>query len=486
MIPDFDLVVAGGGPAGLACAISAARAFRRSTGTGARILILEKMPRPGRKLLVSGQGKCNITHSGDSAAFLAHYNGGTSVDPAERPFPVQRFLKPALLNFTNTDLANFLSSGGVELADSGSGKLFPASGRALDVLVCLERFLAAENIPAVCGLGLKTVEVLPAGGFRLYCSGSACVVRSAGSTLDLSGWNVEGSNPINTRTLCISTGGASWPVTGSSGDGYALASGLGHTIIPAMPALSPVRCTSPLIPNLAGVALRDCCLRLWRKDKKVAQGRGDVLFTHTGLSGPGILDISRHVRSLDVLEFPLLPIGIRESLNMPDFDGVAADRILAAECDKYPKRESLTVLLGLGCTASVARELLDSLSIRRSTKACTLSRQERKALSSALCGHKIQVQKVEGFETAMLTAGGIALAEVDPATMASRIQPGLWFAGEVLDYDGDTGGYNLQAAFSTGVLAGKSIARELGTSMDSGPSQTVSGSRQSLAREGEP
>jgi predicted Rossmann fold flavoprotein len=400
----YDTIVAGAGPAGLACALCAAE-----EGT---VLLIEKNPDPGRKLRLSGSGKCNITHGGDIRSFFTRYGDHGA------------FLKPALLNFSNCHLIALLESYGIRCGEEPDGKVFPESRRAADVLNAL--LVAVQESGAVVRYSdpvqdaVKKEEIFK--------------ITTAGKRYDA-------------RALVIATGGKSYPGTGSTGDGYRLAEKFGHSIIAPAPALTPVFVASYPFSDLTGISFSGAELSLFREGKKVRSHAGDLLLTHTGLSGPAILDFSRYIRSGDILRISFLPKEQR--------DGVSSDfsRTLNLSGTKMVK----TVLAGYRLPERFLVRILEIAGIPPGTTCAHLSESARKRLIASLTDFPFTVSRLGGFDEAMVTSGGVSLAEINQKTMESRLVPGLYFAGEVLDIDGDTGGFNLQAAFSTGVLAGSRL-----------------------------
>ncbi|MDF0591177.1 BaiN/RdsA family NAD(P)/FAD-dependent oxidoreductase [Candidatus Methanocrinis natronophilus] len=404
----LDLIVIGVGPAGLFAAINAA-------GGGGRVLVLEKKRTPGRKLLISGSGRCNITHDGDIRAFLDRYGGAG------------RFLRPALLGFTNCDLIAFFEERGLSMTTLEGGKVFPKTQRSRDVLDILIAEGEARGVEIACAKSVTSIEK----------SGDEFLVAC-------------GDEAYRSRTLVIATGGRSYPATGSSGDGYSFAGALGHAIVEVGPALAPVRIRDYPFADLAGISLPGARVSIFR-GKKVKEETGDVLFTHDGLSGPGILDLSRYIRAGDVLRVSFAGERRREEI----------DDWHLERSQKDGPRNLRSVLAELVIPARLAARVLEVLHIPVDLKCAEMTRAMRTGLADHLAGFPFVVEEVGGFDSAMATRGGVDLREINPKTMESRLVSGLYFAGEVLDVDGDSGGYNLQAAFSTGALAGRSIRKRL-------------------------
>jgi len=431
-----DVLVIGAGPAGISAAIAAAE-------QGARVLLLERMQSPALKFLVSGSGQCNLSHGGAIADFMERFGGGAKKGDGGR------FLRPALFGFSNADLAAFCGDRGLVLEESANGKLFPITRRSRDVV---DLFLAEARR---LGVELQTsVRVVVAR--VVYAQESV-----AGFELG-QGSGMESDPTFQGRCLILATGGKSYPLTGSDGDGYALALSLTHTLVEPGPALTPVLGSmsgsgsyAPFV-DCSGVSIPGTSIAVFRKGRKTAEARGDVLFTHRGLSGPGILDLSRHIRPGDEL---------RVSLSPGNGGAEACDKKLLQAIDSQSKRSMLRVLTGFGLSDSLARAALVSLGIESQAKAAELTRTARSALAASLAeggdgGHAFHVANLGSWSEAMVTRGGVRLAEVNSKTMESRLVPGLFFAGELLDYDGDTGGYNIQAALSTGRLAGQLAGKQ--------------------------
>jgi hypothetical protein len=402
----YSLVVIGGGPAGLFCAL-------RAAGNGRRILILEKKAHPGRKLLLSGLGQCNITHDEDIGSFLSHYGDNG------------RFLKPALMNFQNLDLISFFTERGLPLMTEPGGKVFPRSRKSSEILDILVKDCAAARVEIRCGNPVLEVSVWD-DGFS---------IRTDQGT-------------YRGDQLVIATGGLTYPATGSTGDGYVFARTLGHSVTEVSPALAAVTIQDYRFSDLAGISFPDVIISLYCAGQKVRRHTGDLLLTHSGLSGPGILDLSRFIGPGDTLRVSFLP-----SIDHQKVRGTLLSRISASG-----KARVRTVLTGFDLPERFVNKLLTLAGVDPDLTGAHLSRKDRSALIELLTGCPFVVGRLAGVHEAMVTRGGVTLAEIDPKTMESRLVPGLFFVGEVLDIDGDTGGYNLQAAFSTAALAARTIA----------------------------
>ncbi len=420
-IQTYTAIIIGAGPAGLFAAIRLAE-----TIGGEGILILERREKPARKLLLSGSGQCNLTHAGEIADFLGRYGGGPKAESAAR------FLKPALYAFTNEELLAWFHAKGMEFETEDSGKIFPADRRATSVLKILQDEAYRLGVRIAANSRVSGISV--SEGFLVRVeTGTAAAPEPA-----------EYSAPV----VLIATGGLSYPKTGSTGDGYALAASLGHRVVPPRPALAPVYVRNFALNSLAGLSFHDAGLSVLREGKRVFSAEGDLLITHEGLSGPLILDASRHIAPGDSLEVNFVDVAIEEFRNRLD-----------AELKTNPRRLVRTALADLGLTKNMAELFCDLSGITKEETAAALPRAKREALCRFACAHPFYVARLGTLEVAMVTAGGVDLAEVNPGSMESRLVPGLFFAGEVLDIDGDTGGYNLQAAFSTGSLAAEAMAK---------------------------
>ena len=417
----WDVLVVGAGPAGLFAALGAAgiatgKSGEAPKGVAPRVLVLEKMPTPGRKLLISGSGRCNVTHAGPISDFFARYGKR------------ERFVKPALLNFTNENLVQFLKAHGLPCVRLNDGKIFPKTERARDVLNLLLEACQTRNVRLECGQPVLSARWNPDESVFEVRTGSGETFRSL--------------------KLILTVGGKSYPTTGSTGDGALFARAFGHTLVPLKPALTSVTITRYPFGSCAGIALPNALLSLHRGGQLIASHRGDVLFTHQGLSGPGILDFSRLFEPNDELRLASVC--------------ALKDEFLTDLLQRNSQREIGNLLrTEFQLSDRFVSELLRNRQIPDSLRAWQVTRPQRLAILGLLTSFPLTIQSLGGFREAMVTSGGIELSEVNRQTMESRRVPGLFFAGEVLDVDGDSGGFNLQFAFSSGLVAGQNAVKTI-------------------------
>jgi hypothetical protein len=415
-ISKYQVVVIGGGAAGLMAAGQAA-------ASGAKTLLLEKMPRAGLKLRITGKGRCNLTNTADLNEFIKHLR------------PDGRFMRQAFNRFFNSDLIAFFEELGVPTVTERGGRVFPASGRAGDVSDALMIWVRK------CGVEVKSrtpVEAL------LIQDGHVKGVRA----VDASG---KGNTVYRSDTVIITTGGASYPLTGSTGDGYRLAGSAGHTIVPVRPGLVPLETEGGVALRLAGLELRNVKVSLWVDGKKSGEEFGEMGFTPFGVTGPIILTLSR--KAVDGIgEGKKVSVSIDLK---PALDKNKLNERLLRDLDTHGRQQFKSLLKGL-LPLKMIPVCNDLTHIPPDKKGHQITAYERNRLAEWLKNFRIDVIGYRPFDEAIITAGGVDTKEVDPYTMESRIVKRLFFAGEVLDIDGDTGGYNLQEAFSTGWVAGRS------------------------------
>ncbi|MFA5221996.1 MAG: NAD(P)/FAD-dependent oxidoreductase [Methanoregula sp.] len=404
-VESYDVAVIGGGPAGLFCAA-------KTAGSGCRVVLLEKNTSPGAKLLLSGSGQCNITHAGEIREFLPHYPGQ------------EKFIRPALFGFSNRDLIAFFRERGLEMMTEERGKVFPQSRSAADVLAILMDECRRRGVEIRCGNAVTEITTTPEG---FLITTPLITVRSG--------------------VLVIATGGASYPKTGSTGDGYRFAGSLCQPVTEIAPGLTPLLIRDFPFAALMGISFEDMRFSVWREHRKLSDYHGDVLFTHLGLSGPGILDASRDIRPDDEVRLSFAGKMTREEFVQD----------LVTRAAENPTWQLRTILAAYPVPERLNRKLLMLSGIPDDIKCAHFSAAMRSKLATLCTEFPLTVSAPGGFSVAMVTRGGVAREGVNKKTMESTTVPHLYFAGEVLDIDGDTGGYNLQAAFSTGYLAAQGI-----------------------------
>ena len=404
----------------------------QSAELGADTLILEKMKQPGRKLRITGKGRCNVTNVASLSDFIEHFGANG------------KFLRQVFSRFFTEDLMAFFESTEVPMIVERGGRVFPASGDARHVVDGLVRQVLNHGVDLQTGMTVN----------RLLFKGKQVVgVEVHQSPIPRLSTTTEHHSVIkryDADSVIIATGGASYPATGSTGDGYRLAESAGHKIVPVRPALVPLETAGDVAPRLQGLSLRNVTAGVWVNGKKQAEAMGELLFTHFGLSGPIILSLSRYV--VDALRMNrkvALSIDLKPALDYPKLDG----RLLR-DLNEHGKQYFRTVLKGL-LPRKLISVCIDSTGISPDKRGHQVTVGERKRLRTWLKDVRFDITGYRPFEEAIITAGGVDTREIDPRTLASRLVKGLYFAGEVLDIQADTGGYNLQAAFSTGWVAGR-------------------------------
>jgi predicted Rossmann fold flavoprotein len=429
-MPKKKIVVAGAGPAGLMAAGMAAK-------SGSEVMLLEKMPRPGTKLRLTGAGRCNLTNSAPLPDFIAHFGPGG------------RFLRQAFSQFFSSDLVEFLKTIGIRTKTESDGRIFPASGKAGEVADALVDWVVNSGAKILTETSVKRLI-----GEKEKVIGVEVFVNSYHGTKSTSHLH-RPKTEHEADAVIIACGGASYPSTGSVGDGYELAESAGHTIIPIRPALVPIKTAGDVAPRLQGVSLNRVKAKLWIGGKKSMERIGELIFTHFGLSGPMIMDLSKFiVDALGENQKVVLSLDF-----MPDLDEGKLYHLLETRL-REKGRQKLQTSLAEFMPKKLISVCVDLAKIPSNRVGNQVTASERKRLGLLLKDFKMGVTGRLPLAEAMVTAGGVDTIEVDPRTMESRLVRGLYFAGEVLDIAADSGGYNLQAAFSTGWLAGKSAGRE--------------------------
>lgn len=405
----YDLIIIGGGAAGL---------FAAANSRGLNTLLLEKMPSTGKKILISGGGMCNLTNSDEPEDFIQRFGSRQKAN----------FLKPSLLGLTPERTIDWFENRGLALETREDGKVFPQSQKATDLVSTLYGQAADSKVKILCSNPVSAID----------------------KKNDF--FTVTTDNQVfKSRNVLLATGGKSFASTGSDGSGYSLARSLGHRMVEPTQALVPLLIDNYPFYHLSGSSLRHITVDFYRKgeQKRYLRASGDLLFTHKGLSGPVILNNSRLVSKGDILKISLLPGDNREELR----DELSS--LLAAASGKTIR----AVLKSKGIFTALNDSLLEILEIPRDKRCGELSKKVRNKLITSLLEFSMTVSRKGHFTAAMATAGGVSLEDVDRKTMESRLVSGLYFSGEVLDLDGDTGGYNIQAAFSTAFCAVEAIKR---------------------------
>jgi flavoprotein, HI0933 family len=403
----YDIAIIGAGPAGLMAGI-------RATELGAKVILIEKNKRPGLKLLTTGGGRCNITNAIFNPKEMAEKYGQNG-----------KFLISALNKFGAKEIIDFFNSRGIFTKIEKINQVFPESNRSTEILNTL-------------------IDEFKRNGGKLV---TEAIVRNIVMENDTIIKVVLNSNEeIEAKKYIIATGGRSYPDTGSTGDAYIWLKKLGHTIITPQPALSPIIVKENLVKKLEGLSLNDVTLNLYDGDKKIKSLTGDIVFTSTGVSGPAAMDLTRYIKGTEKLS---LKIDF-----LPDYTSEILDEHLRDIFTLHGTKLFRNSLDGL-VPPKLQYLLCDILSISPDKKASVINREERKSLINFLKNFNLKIQSIGGYDKAIVTQGGVALNEINPKNMQSKIIPNLFIAGELLDLDGPSGGYNLQICWTTGYVAGE-------------------------------
>lgn len=409
----MKVIVIGAGAAGLLAAGQAA-------ANGAEVTVLEKNDRPGRKLLITGKGRCNITNTDDIKQFIKNIPGNG------------QFLYGAFNRFSNRDLISFLNENGLATKEERGGRVFPVSDRAQDVVETLVNFCVSKGVE-----------------FR-YTAGAAGILADNQQVTSV---KLKDGSLLGCDSVILAAGGASYPGTGSTGDGYRIAEALGHTIVPLKPSLIPLETEEKWVKELQGLALKNVEAAVFYEGEKTAAEFGEMLFTHFGVSGPVILTLSRTAAGL-------LEKGGRVQLRINLKPALSPDQLDSRIQRDFSglSRKQFKNSLGELLPKSLIPVIMKLSGIPEEKPVNQITREERLGLAGLLQSLTLNVKGLRPLAEAIVTAGGISVKEINPKTMESKIVKGLFPAGEVVDVDGYTGGYNLQAAFSMGCLAGINAA----------------------------
>ncbi len=405
----FDIAVIGGGAAGMMAAISAAM-------YGANVVILEKNHILGKKMRITGKGRCNITNACEDTVFFEN-------------IPVNsKFMYSAYYNFNNFALQKFLADNGLELKTERGGRVFPKSDKAIDVVNVFIKILQDLNVDVLFSR-VRNIQKNSSGFFEI-------------SLVD---------NKITSVAVILATGGVSYPLTGSTGDGYKFAQKFGHHITDLKPSLVPIEISEQYCTELQGLSLKNVGIKVCDNEKCVYSDFGEMMFTHFGVTGPIVLSSSSHIKSDKNYK---LYIDLKPALSAE-----MLDKRLLRDFSQFINKNfsnSLDLLL----PKKLIPVIIELSGIHPDKKVNSITKAERENLVALMKGFPISVKGLRPIEEAIITSGGVQLQEVNPSTMESRLCNNLYFCGEVLDVDAYTGGFNLQIAFSTGYLAGEKAAQK--------------------------
>lgn len=410
--PIYDVAVVGAGPAGVMAAIRAGQLKKN-------VVLIERNDHVCEKILLTGRGRCNITNIASIEQFIEKFG------------KQGQFLRSAFSAFFNQDLIEFFKAKGLELKIERQGRVFPQTDRAISVVQVLKNYLAENNVRVLYNLRLTDIKKES----EIFCL------------------SLQGGGEVQAKKVILATGGASYKVTGSTGDGFRLAKTLGHTFVPLKPGLVPLRTNEKWIKDLQGLTLKNIRIIFECEKKKIASDIGELLFTHFGVSGPLVLDLSNAVVELLLGHKQVnLFIDLKPGLSVEQLE-----RRLLREIETQGSKNLKNILKNL-LPLKLIPVFIKLLNLNPHRKANQLTQSERRSIVNLLKTLKLTVIGSLPLEEAMVTCGGISTKEINPRTMESRIVAGLYFAGEIIDASATSGGYNLQQAFSTGYLAGESAA----------------------------
>ena len=401
------VIVIGAGPAGIMAAIHASKKHN--------VTILDGNDRIGKKLFITGKGRCNVTNSKDISEFFDYIPGNP------------HFLYSALYSYTNEDTMNFFENVGIKLKVERGGRVFPMSDKSSDIIKGLSIGLKESNVQVK--LNSKVTNII-------YDANK------------IVGVEINNSTKLYGDYFIIATGGASYPLTGSRGEGQKFAKKLGHTIIELKPSLVPIELNEPWLKDLMGLSLKNISLSILKNNKVLYKNQGEMLFTNYGISGPLVLSGSRYVKNEGNYE---ASIDLKPALNESELD-----KRIQKDFLKYQNKEFKNALDDL-LPKKLIPLIINLSNIPLDKKVNVITKEERKKLLHILKDLRVKIKGLRPIEEAIVTAGGVNTLEIDPSTMKSKIISNLSFAGEVIDVDAFTGGYNVQIALSTGYIAGNSI-----------------------------
>ena len=403
------VAVIGAGASGLMAAYAAA-------ANGNDVTVFEKNEKSGKKIYITGKGRCNVTHSCEPSEFLLNVVNNS------------KFLSSAIYGFSPEDCINFFENGGVKLKEERGARIFPVSDKASDITKCLENYCKSSGVKFNFNEKILKIAILHSTMFDIITSKSQ----------------------YSFDKVIVCTGGLSYPSTGSDGDGYDFARSAGHKIVPLKQALCGLNLKGAFYKQLQGLTLKNINLSVYCGSKKIKELFGELLFTHFGISGPVVLSASSLINRLDMNN-------VRLSLDLkPALTAEMLDKRLLRDFEAY-KNKSVANCLKELLPAAIIEETLKRSGIDENLRTNSVTREQRARLLTTVKNFDMLVSSLRDFSEAIVTSGGVDVNEINPKTMESKLIRGLYFCGEVLDVDGFTGGFNLQIAFSTGYAAGNSI-----------------------------
>ncbi|SHI93816.1 BaiN/RdsA family NAD(P)/FAD-dependent oxidoreductase [Lutispora thermophila] len=405
----YDVIVVGGGPAGMmAAGIAGSR--------NKKVLLVEKNDKLGKKLFITGKGRCNLTNSAPKDEFISHITRNS------------KFLYSSFYNFFNDDLIDFFNKLGLKTKTERGGRVFPLSDKSSDVIKALEKHLYNNNVVVKLNSRVKSVIA---------------------ENNTITGIEIEDGSKINCSSLIIATGGLSYPLTGSTGDGYRFAKQLGHHVTDLLPSLVPLVVKEEYIKEIQGLSLKNVSLKAICDEKILFEEIGEMLFTHYGLSGPLILSASFYISDkINKNKKAIIEIDLKPGLSHEELD-----KRLLKDFNLYSNRHFKNSLDDL-LPKKLIPVIIKLSGIHEDKQVNQISKEERKKLVNLLKALQFEIIGTRPISEAIVTSGGVSVKEINPKTMESKLIKGLYFAGEILDVDAFTGGFNLQIAFSTGYTAG--------------------------------
>lgn len=424
------IMIIGGGAAGMMAAIAAAR-------QGARVTLIEKNEKTGKKIYITGKGRCNLTNSCDADTFFSSI--------VSNP----KFLYSAFYEFDNQAVIRFFQEAGCPVKEERGGRIFPVSDHSYDVMGALQKQMQRLGVEVM--LNRQVRELL----LEELADGETQSSKKIQRSKKVTGVILSDRTRITGDAVIIAAGGKSYPSTGSSGDGYTIAESAGHSIVETKPALVPFVVKESWCSRLQGLSLKNVSVRLEDGKKMIYEGFGEMLFTHFGVSGPLMISASSYYAKKAAGRTVTLGIDLKPALTVEQLD----KRILR-DFDENQNKQFKNVLAGL-LPSKMIPVMIGLSGIPEEKKVNEISREERAALISLFKNLSMTVTGTRDYTEAIITQGGVSVKEINPSTMESRLVKSLYFAGEVLDADALTGGFNLQIAWSTGYLAGISAAKEL-------------------------